>query len=514
MRTFVLKFRSGRLGALFALIAAIVVVAVFIAAAVFVRAAIEHNLAFQRDLRVAQVDRSRLLRLQLDEETGMRGYLATGSPIFLAPYTAARSGFTPTARSLEQNARALGVDLAPLRAEEALNEQWNAQVAAPSLRDRALGNTLAVQLRGKDLVDAFRSHDNAMIVELNTAADQGEARTNRLVSAILFWSIAGGVAIAAILAWLSAAQERLGGELEEQRRAYLEEKRVADALQEAFLQKTLPELAKADLHAVYMPAGLEAKVGGDWYDAFELSDNRILFSIGDVAGHGIEAAVVMSRVRQAVLSVGVEERDPASVLARANEILLLQDLTMVTAVCGMIDLGHGIITIANAGHPPAILLHADGTVEMLSASGPPLGALDRPTYATTATAVSPGSMLVLYTDGLIEYGRDWEAGEARLLEAIRSVDRQSSMDPAAAIMKAIFDGNPPVDDVAILTITFRESANDPQPVTADLASASARPLLDRSVRALLESVIPQAYARASLAQLDQRGHGVESKRNT
>jgi serine phosphatase RsbU (regulator of sigma subunit) len=198
------------------------------------------------------------------------------------------------------------------------------------------------------------------------------------------------------------------------------------------------------------------------------------------------------------------------VLSRANEILLLQDMTMVTAVCGMIDLMNGEITIANAGHPPAILLHPDGRVEMLSASGPPLGALDRPTYATASTVVEPGSMLVLYTDGLIEYGRDWEAGEARLLEAVRSVDRRSSIDPAATIMQAIFGGDAPVDDVAILTITFRETASDDHPVSADLASASARPLLDRSARTILESVIAGAYARVALAGLESATHAVES----
>jgi serine phosphatase RsbU (regulator of sigma subunit) len=505
----IVRFQSGRLGAIFGLLAAVIAIIIFALGAILVRSAIERNADYQMNLRTAQTYRARLLRLQIDEESGMRGFVATGDRVFLQPYQNALRSFPPTLATLRSSTAALGLPASAIDREGALNDRWLASVARPAIAAGRARVSVAQQLQGKDLVDRFRETDSQVSSELSGASATAEDHTRHLVDDILLGSILSGLVLAGALTWLSSAQNQLGAELESQREAYLEEKRVADALQEAFIQKTLPELARADLHAVYKPAGLEAKVGGDWYDAFELSDNRILFSIGDVAGHGIEAAVVMSRVRQAVLSVGVEERDPAKVLSRANDILLLQDLTMVTAVCGMIDVAHGIVTIANAGHPPAILLHSDGSVEMLSASGPPLGALDKPSYTTASTMVEPGSMLVLYTDGLIEYGRDWEAGEARLLEAVRSVDRRGSVDPAASIMRKIFGDEPPVDDVAILTITFREASTDEAPVSADLASASARPLLDRSVRTLLESVIVAAYARSAVTQLEARSDEVE-----
>ena len=482
-----------RRAGVYSLLAAFAVLALFAAAALTTRGAIERNALFQRELRTAQVDRSRLLRLQIDEETGMRGYLATNSAVFLQPYERARAAFPKIAAALKMNVDAIGLSDVDVAAEQQINGRWVREVAAPAIADPRKGRELSLQLRGKTFIDAFRARDAALSERIDRAADQTETRTSDLVAGIFVWSLVAGVALAGAFLWLSFVQQRTERDLEEQRRAYLEEKRVADALQEAFLRKELPELAKADLHGVYVPAGLEAKVGGDWYDAFELNDNRILFSIGDVAGHGIEAAVVMSRVRQAVLSVGVEERDPAKVLARANGILLLQDLTMVTAVCGMIDLVHGVITVANAGHPAPVLVRPNGEIEMLKASGPPLGALDEPVYEARSTMVEPGSMLVLYTDGLIEYGRDWEAGEARLLEAIAAVKAGSGVDPAASILKSIFDGEPPVDDVAILTMAFRESETDPQPITADVTTASARPLLDRSVRTLIESISIPAF---------------------
>jgi serine phosphatase RsbU (regulator of sigma subunit) len=314
------------------------------------------------------------------------------------------------------------------------------------------------------------------------------------VNQTLVGAILVGLALAALLTWLSAAARRLSAEVALQRQAYLEEKRIADALQEAFLQKSLPDVARAELHAVYVPAGRESLVGGDWYDAFELSEDRILFSIGDVAGHGIEAAVVMSRVRQALLSVGIDEPDPAAVLSRANEILLMQDATIVTAICGMIDLSHGVIRLANAGHPPALIRLANGKIETIGATGPPLGAIDRPAYAVTSAWISPGSLLVLYTDGLIEYGRDWDEGERRLLDALRAIPANVG-DPADALMHEIFGSESPFDDVAILTVSFRESVVDGGRAYTTAADR-ARPIFGRSPRALLASGPPMLTVRS------------------
>lgn len=469
-------------------LSAVAVLLVFVVAAFSIRNTIERNLTFQRDLRLAQVGRARLLRLQIDQETGVRGYLDTGMRVFLAPYTAALPAFDATAAELGQRVAMLDADQTPLRAEIELNRQWLRTIAAPLLRNPRGGNTLAIQLQGKNLVDRFRANDVILSDELNAAADHAEASTAQEVSKTLIGAILLGVVLAGLLTWLSASQRWLALEVELQRLAYLEEKRIADALQEAFLQKSLPDVARAELHAVYVPAGRESRVGGDWYDAFELSEDRILFSIGDVAGHGIEAAVVMSRVRQALLSVGVNEPDPAVVLTRANEILLMQDATVVTAIFGVIDLAQGVIRMANAGHPPAIIRSDDGAINTVGATGPPLGAMDRPVYGVASVLVAPGSLLALYTDGLIEYGRNLEEGERRLLDALHAVHAETG-DPAAALMYEIFGNEPPQDDVAILTVTFRESTANGGTAHADTLDR-ARPILGRSLRALLVSVPP------------------------
>jgi serine phosphatase RsbU (regulator of sigma subunit) len=483
--------RTGRLGPALGYLSAVAALVVFILAAFSIRNAVDRNLTFQRELRLAQVDRARLLRFQIDEETGVRGYTDTRMPLFLAPYTAALHTFDPTSAQLGQRLPRLGVDEAPLRGEIDVNQRWLRTVAAPLIRNPGSHELVATQVEGKRLVDQFRANDLILDNELDVAADIAEASTARAVSETLIGAIVLGVVLAGLLTWLSASQRRLAFEVELQRQAYLDEKRIADALQEAFLQKSLPEVARAELHAVYVPAGRESRVGGDWYDAFEMSEDRILFSIGDVAGHGIEAAVVMSRVRQALLSVGLDESDPAAVLARANEILLMQDGTIVTAIFGVIDLARGVIRLANAGHPPALIRLADGTIETIGATGPPLGALYNPAYTVASALIVPGSLLALYTDGLVEYGRDWDQGERRLRDALRALPADA-VDPADALMHEIFGSEAPLDDVAILTVRFREGLSD---AATELAAVRARPILSRNLHTLLVSAPPMLTVR-------------------
>ncbi|HTV92387.1 MAG TPA: SpoIIE family protein phosphatase [Verrucomicrobiae bacterium] len=478
---------SHRLTAIFGFLSAATVLVVFVAAAFLIRTALDHNRALQTNLRLAQVDRSRLLRLQIDEESGVRGYVDTHISSFLQPYRAGLIAFAPTAQSLTMRLRRLDLDASPVEQESSLNRQWLQTVARPLIRIATVDG-IPLQVRGKVLVDQFRALDSQLLLRLNLAADRAEAATSRLVDQILAGAILLGVLAAVLLGWLSSTQQRLGNEIELQRLAYLEEKRIADALQEAFLVKRLPEVAQAELHAVYVPAGRESQVGGDWYDAFEVADGRILFSIGDVTGHGIEAAVVMSRVRQAMLSIGVDEPDPSIVLTRANEILLMQDATVVTAICGIIDLKQGVIRLANAGHPPAIVRFNDGELEKFGATGPPLGVMDHPTYGVSSVLVSTGSLLTLFTDGLIEYGRDWESGEQCVVGALSTLD-PGTADPAAALLRQVLEGADPLDDVAILTVSFRESPENGERAQASEA-ARGRPSIGRSFPSLLVSAPP------------------------
>ncbi|MDE2571403.1 MAG: SpoIIE family protein phosphatase [bacterium] len=268
----------------------------------------------------------------------------------------------------------------------------------------------------------------------------------------------------AVVAWFATATD-----IDDQKRAfeglqrdYEQEKHVADTLQQAFLSKSLVQTPELAFHGSYVPAASYAQVGGDWFDAFALPDGRLIFSIGDVAGHGLEAAVAMNRVRQAILAAAVQDSDPASVLENVNTIVLLQETGMVTALCGYIDPATLTVRYASAGHPAPIVQGPDGPADVLPPGGIPLGVSQEAVYASQTLAVVPGSLLVLYTDGILEWKQNPIEGEQELVRAVSYVAKGPQDNAARAIHNAVFKGALPVDDVAIMTVTFHRSTGEPQ----------------------------------------------------
>jgi GAF domain-containing protein/anti-sigma regulatory factor (Ser/Thr protein kinase) len=238
--------------------------------------------------------------------------------------------------------------------------------------------------------------------------------------------------------------------------AFERERRVARTFQRAALPAGLPNAAGYSFFAVYETGRSEALVGGDWYDAFCLSDGCIVLSIGDVAGSGLEAAVIMSNVRQTIRGVAQVQADPALMLASADSALREERPDrFVTAFVAVIDPISRSIDYASAGHPPPLLRMPDGTiVELDGARGLPLGLHDG--YGGVATAhLPPASLLVLFTDGLVEATHDFAAGERRLRDAVASLDTSQVPDPARALRDRILD-EAPRDDAAILVVQALE----------------------------------------------------------
>lgn len=233
--------------------------------------------------------------------------------------------------------------------------------------------------------------------------------------------------------------------------------RVADRLQRALLPNTLPPVPGARLHFAYRPASDESEVGGDWYDAFLLADGRLAISMGDVAGHGLEAATVMGEVRHAMRSASVNETSPATVLQRINGLInLRQGIGMVTAIFGYYVPERRELTYAVAGHPPPVLTIADGFSGFLPGGGMPLGVEPNIEARDWTVTLPPRSCVIFYTDGLTEYSRDVLAGEAHLLDAaIRSYEADPE-NPAMALQERVFDAAANRDDAATLTLTCED----------------------------------------------------------
>jgi anti-sigma regulatory factor (Ser/Thr protein kinase) len=235
---------------------------------------------------------------------------------------------------------------------------------------------------------------------------------------------------------------------------------VADRLQRASLPERLPVVPGAAFHAAHQPASDEAAAGGDWFDAFTLPDHRVAISVGDVAGHDHDAAVMMGDVREAIRTAAVAAPSPAAALDYVNGIVARRDsIGIVTAIFGVYDPEASTLEYAAAGHPPPLLALPNGLVRRLPGGGLPLGratTLDTTDWTFTLPA---GAHAVFYTDGLIENERDAVRGEARLLQVVHSLlcgkrnDERNIADPAMAIQERVFPGASNLDDATVLLLS-------------------------------------------------------------
>jgi PAS domain S-box-containing protein len=233
---------------------------------------------------------------------------------------------------------------------------------------------------------------------------------------------------------------------------YGREHRVADILQKASLPVSLPRVLGINFTSVYEPGKSEAHIGGDWYDAIRLADGRVVISIGDVAGSGLEAAVTMSNLRHVLRGVAQIDADPIVLLDAADKTLRAEHDRMVTAFVGVLDPITLSFTYASAGHPPPYLRSPRGRIGQLPCAGLPLGLRERHEEPARTIELERGSLLVLYTDGLTESTRDIEAGERRIEAALALRSVSGATDVARAIHNAVLGTGAPSDDVAILTL--------------------------------------------------------------
>lgn len=236
---------------------------------------------------------------------------------------------------------------------------------------------------------------------------------------------------------------------------YERERRIALELQAASLPTNLPMLDGMFIDAAYRPGSDEAKIGGDWYDAFPLADGRLVLTVGDVLGHGLQAAISMTKLRLAMQSAAIVNPDPNLMLHVADATLRLSNAdAYATAIAAVYEPGTRLLTFASAGHPSPILRTPDGVLKELTSFGSMVGLRNAEDSETGTFAIPPGSTLVFYTDGLIEVVRDTDEGSRRLNEALRTDDLLRSAQPAEAIVDAVVGADQPRDDIAVLVVTF------------------------------------------------------------
>ena len=226
------------------------------------------------------------------------------------------------------------------------------------------------------------------------------------------------------------------------------------ALQRSLVPSRPTPIAGLDLAARYIP-GARVGVGGDWYDSFELPSGHTGLVIGDIAGSGLRAAVVMGRIRSALRAYALETDDPADVLRRLDhKIQLFEPGAVATAIYAVIDPGHETITYSVAGHPPPIAVGPTGPVVINVKADPPLGAFRDAARRSSSAGLDPGTGLLMYTDGLVERrGEDITLGPERLCKAAEA----NHGLPVADFLDAVLGELVPErldDDVAVLAVRF------------------------------------------------------------
>ncbi|MEV7726150.1 SpoIIE family protein phosphatase [Streptomyces sp. NPDC087917] len=237
-------------------------------------------------------------------------------------------------------------------------------------------------------------------------------------------------------------------------RMYTTQRQAALTLQRSLTNSALPEVPGLELTGRYLPAS-DHDVGGDWFDVIQLPRGRTGLVIGDVMGHGIHAAAVMGQLRTAVRTLARLDVPPEQMLRSLDEVVAdLGEDEMATCVYAVHDPAVGGCVIARAGHPPPAVATPDGRVTFLQGPpGTPLGTGGRE-FRTQEVPLPPGSLLALYTDGLIEArDRDLDEGLERLGRALRGASQPLEglcEDILVQLLPAA-----PQDDVAVLLARTR-----------------------------------------------------------
>jgi serine phosphatase RsbU (regulator of sigma subunit) len=229
------------------------------------------------------------------------------------------------------------------------------------------------------------------------------------------------------------------------------EEAAAALFERSLLPPTLPKFAGLELAARYAPAD-ERRVGGDWYDVFTLPSGQTWIVVGDVAGHGLRAAVVMGRIRSALRAYALLDVAPEAVLDLVDRKVQHFEMdTFATIVCAVIEPPYDKVLVALAGHPPPVVAIPASEPAFVDAHiSPPVGVVRGVRRTSTAVELPPGAVMVMYTDGLVERRREsLDIGLEHLRAAVTTAPAD---DVARDVMHKLLSRGVSIDDVALVVV--------------------------------------------------------------
>jgi CHASE3 domain sensor protein len=410
-------------------------------------------IAFQQHdaIDTATVDLIKLYRYQIDEETGIRGFMATGLPVYLQPYSEAKPQFAPIFQELSKfnNDMKFQNEQPLLNELRATHDDWEANVASVVVaRPNPLG-AMELLSRGKIALDRMRDDFDRLTYLYQGERTASEDKAQSLLRQSAFFTAALILLFGALAIVADVVRSRTQAALERERV-------VADTLQQAFLSgwDSLPYVR---IGTAYVSATRDAAVGGDLFDVYRLDEHRSSVLVADVSGKGLNAAVETARVKYSVRSFAEENDDPAVVLSKFNRAFARSAVdpeSFVTVFLGILDDRDMSLSFASAGHGQSFLRRGD-EVRRLDVTGPVIGLMASSEFGVERVMLQSHDMLVLATDGLTE-ARDRDGVLLGEEGAVRWI-RDGSPDPdrfAKDLVARVtrFAGGRIADDFALLVI--------------------------------------------------------------
>jgi serine phosphatase RsbU (regulator of sigma subunit) len=397
---------------------------------------------------------SELLGLQLDEETGLRGYMASGQSAYLDPYKTASPQFGPKLQQLQifNQAQNLVAEQRLVDDLRTAHNDWQQQVADELIPHPNAPDAMVRLRLGKAYVDTMRADFKQLLdaytVDASALTDQSQ---NLLVRSAIT-----GAALILLFGMLAILADIVRSRTQA---ALDRERTVADTLQRGFLSgwDSLPYLR---VGTGYVSASREAAVGGDLFDVYRLDDNRALVLVADVSGKGFTAAVETARVKYSARTLAEDSGDPAVVLHKFNRAFMRPGSdpeSFVTLFVGILDERDMSLAYASAGHPQAFLRRGLD-VQSLDVTGPVIGLSPDSTFDGRRVTLTAGDVIVLATDGLTEARNSQGAmiGEEGVVQWVRD----GGDDPkkiAADLIRRVerYAGGRIADDLALLVLRVK-----------------------------------------------------------
>ncbi len=336
-----------------------------------------------------------------------------------------------------------------------------AEQIVPSAARRRLAEGKPVQLDATTAVELGRSHELLVpfVERGSTAAVVPIATPSEVLATLTLVSLDPERPITAETLDTALSVGAQAALAVDNARLYQQQKAFTDAMQRSLLPRSIPALPALEFGAVYESSALLG-VGGDVYDYLAVDEDRLAVVLGDVTGHGIDAAADMAMAKFVFRSLARLYPEPSAFLTAANDVVVeeIGPGKFITMLYLVIDLRSGEVACASAGHPPPRLLRPDGRVEALAATGLALGIEPGQPYAELRRSFDAGDAVVLYTDGVVEARREGELFGEERLDAVLAGRHDA---PAQVLAEAALDecrrfvGGELRDDCAIVVVRRR-----------------------------------------------------------